>query len=106
MKKHFRTRPLLTSPAGEEPRHSVKSLSTSHSPSRKCPPLQGRVGVGFLAMRYYPDKCYATAMRYFHEDIEQTRGLLPALKECGYKERNRIITINQLKIIEEYLGEP
>ena len=106
MKKHFKTRPLLTSPAGEEPRHSVKSLSTSHSPSRKCPPLQGRVGVGSLAMLYHPGRCRKGAIRAFREELCLTRGLLPALEKLGYKPTQRILTPRQVKLIEHYLGEP
>ena len=106
MRKHTRTSPLLTSPAGEEPRHSVKSLSTSHSPSRKCPPLQGRVGVGSLAMLYHPGRCRKGAIRAFREELSLTRGLLPALKAVGYRENQRVLTPRQVNVIAEYIGEP
>ncbi|MBO5964913.1 MAG: DUF4248 domain-containing protein [Bacteroidaceae bacterium] len=57
-------------------------------------------------MRYYPDLSYKSALRQLRNEIRVTRGLLQALKECGYKERNRIITRNQMKVIEEFLGKP
>ena len=98
MKKHNTS----STPAGEEPRH----LSASHSTSCKCPPLQGRVGVGSLAMRYYPGRGYKRAVALFRSEISLTRGLLPALKAVGYRENQRVLTPRQVKVIEEYLGEP
>jgi hypothetical protein len=73
-----------------------------------CGGVRGRVrgSFGSLAMRYYPDLSYKSALRQLRNEIRVTRGLLQALKECGYKERNRIITRNQMKVIEEFLGKP
>ncbi|MBO5871949.1 MAG: DUF4248 domain-containing protein, partial [Bacteroidaceae bacterium] len=65
-----------------------------------------RGSFGSLAMRYYPDLSYKSALRQLRNEIRITRGLLPALQECGYHERQRMITSKQLKVIEEYLGKP
>ena len=65
-----------------------------------------RVSFGSLAIRYYPDLCYKSALRGLRNEIRITRGLLPALQECGYHERQRMITPKQVKVIEDYLGKP
>lgn len=98
MKKHNTS----STPAGEEPRHP----SASHYTSCKCPPLQGRVGVGALAMRYYPGRGYKRAVTLFRQELCLTRGLLDALQAIGYHESQRILSPRQVKVIEEYLGEP
>ena len=64
-----------------------------------------RISLGSLAMLYYPNNTYATALRYFHEDLRRTRGLMLALKETGYHEHQRILSQHQVKVIEEFLGE-
>ena len=65
-----------------------------------------RRSFGSLAMRYYPDLSYKSALRQLRNEIRVTRGLLQALKECGYHERQRMITPKQVKVIEDYLGKP
>ena len=61
---------------------------------------------GKLAMQYYPDHSYKSAVRLFREEIRLTRGLLPALKAVGYKENKRKLTPRQVQVIEKFLGEP
>ena len=61
---------------------------------------------GKLAMQYYPDHSYKSAVRLFREEIRLTRGLLPALKAVGYNERKRKLTPRQVQVIEKFLGEP
>lgn len=78
----------------------MKKLFKTERPKRK------REKFGALSMRYYPDLSYKSALRQLRNEIRVTRGLLQALKECGYQERNRIITRNQMKVIEEFLGKP
>ncbi len=61
---------------------------------------------GNLAMMYYPGKAYSTALRLFRQEIALTRGLLGALKNTGYNERQRRLSPRQVKVIEKFLGEP
>lgn len=61
---------------------------------------------GKLAMLYYPDHSYKSAVRLFREEIRLTRGLLAALKAVGYKENKRKLTPRQVQVIEKFIGEP
>ena len=61
---------------------------------------------GKLAMQYYPEHSYKSAVRLFREEIRLTRGLFPALKAVGYKENKRKLTPRQVQVIEKFLGEP
>lgn len=61
---------------------------------------------GKLAMQYYPDHSYKSAVRLFREEIRLTRGLFPALKAVGYKENKRKLSPRQVQVIEKFLGEP
>ena len=57
-------------------------------------------------MRYFPECNYKTALRHFRDEITKTRGLLEALTEIGYQPSQRTLTLRQMKVIEEFLGEP
>ena len=61
---------------------------------------------GRLAMLYYPDRGYKRAVHLFRQEIRDTRGLLQALQDVGYKGNERILTSRQVQVIEDYLGEP
>lgn len=61
---------------------------------------------GILAMLYYPGRGYKTALRLFRKEIRLTRGLLEALTDIGYREKQRLLTPRQVSMIEQYLGEP
>ena len=61
---------------------------------------------GRAAMRYYPDLGYVAAVRCFRQEIRDTQGLLDALIVLGYGERCRYLTPGQMKVIEDFLGEP
>lgn len=60
---------------------------------------------GNLAVLYYPDKAYKTALRLFRREIELTSGLLPALEAVGYRQNQRVISPRAAKVIENFLGE-
>ena len=60
---------------------------------------------GRLALLYYPDRGYKRAVHLFRQEIRQTRGLLQALTNLGYRGNERILTPRQVQLIEEYLGE-
>ena len=57
-------------------------------------------------MRYYPDLGYVAAVRHFRQEIRDTQGLHDALIGLGYEERHRYLTPGQMKVIEDFLGEP
>jgi hypothetical protein len=57
-------------------------------------------------MRYYPGRAYKTAIRAFRQEIAETRGLLQALTDTGYKPNQRRLSPRQMQIIEDFLGEP
>ena len=57
-------------------------------------------------MRYFPECNYKTALRHFRDEIVKTRGLQQALAEIGYTPSQRTLTLRQMKVIEDFLGEP
>lgn len=61
---------------------------------------------GKLAMQYYPEHSYKSAVHLFREELRITRGLYTALKAVGYKENKRKLTPRQVQVIERFLGEP
>lgn len=63
------------------------------------------INFGLLAQRYYPDKHYRTATRHFRRELEDTKGLLRALKKAGYTPTSRLLTRTQVRIIEKFIGE-
>ena len=73
---------------------------------RKRPKSRIRNQFGNLAMRYYPGRAYKTAIRAFRKEIAETRGLLEALTDTGYKPHQRRLSPRQVQIIEDFLGEP
>ena len=72
---------------------------------RKRPQNRSRLQFGNVAMRYYKGKNYKTALKAFRQEIRDTRGLLQALTDLGYKDKQRLLNKRQLEVIEEYLGE-
>ena len=61
---------------------------------------------GALAMAYYPDRDYDSALRLFRREMHDTRGLWEALQAMGYKENTKLLTRSQVKVIVKFLGEP
>ena len=57
-------------------------------------------------MRYFPECNYKNALRHFRDEIVKTRGLLGALTEIGYTPSQRTLTLRQMKVLEDFLGEP
>ena len=76
--------------------------STTYNPRRTSRHM-GRFGR--LALLYYPDHGYKRAVHLFRQELRQTRGLLQALQDVGYKGNERILTPRQVQVIEEFLGE-
>jgi hypothetical protein len=61
---------------------------------------------GNIAKAYYPELGYKAALRLFRKELQLSKKLWEALQEAGYKGNERILTLNQYRIIYEYLGEP
>ena len=61
---------------------------------------------GELAQLYYPDRDYYSALRLFHEELHTTRGLWDALAAEGYREKQKVLTRAQVKVIIQALGPP
>ena len=70
------------------------------------PPKRKQCHFGRLTLLYYPDHGYKRAVHLFRQELKETRGLLQALTDAGYKDSQRILNKRQLDIIEDYLGEP
>ena len=83
--------------------------ATKNNPKGKSPQrLKSRKKnqFGRLAMQYYPGRGYKAAVRAFREELRLTRGLMDALTATGYKDTQRLLSPRQIRIIEDYLGEP
>ena len=63
-------------------------------------------GFGQLAQLYYPDRDYNSALRLFHEELRVTRGLWKALTAEGYREKQKVLTRAQVKVIVRFLDPP
>ena len=61
---------------------------------------------GELAQLYYPDHNYQSALRLFREEMHQTRGLWDAMVAQGYKEKKKVLTRAQVKVIVKFLDPP
>ena len=61
---------------------------------------------GELAQLYYPDRDYYSALRLFREELRVTRGLWDALTAEGYREKQKVLTRAQVKVIIHALGPP
>ena len=61
---------------------------------------------GDLAQVYYPDHGYQSALRLFRREMHDTRGMWQAMRVVGYKEKTRVLTRAQVKVIVKFLGEP
>lgn len=86
---------------------STQTPTPRGSRSKKARPLsRNKLQFGNVAMRYYKGKNYKTALKSFRQEIRDTRGLLQALQDVGYRDNQRILNKRQLEVIEDYLGEP
>lgn len=70
----------------------------------KRPLSQLKNQFGNVALRYYPDHGYKSAIRLFRREFELTLGLLPALEAVGYRQNQRILSPRMVQVIEDYLG--
>ena len=69
------------------------------------PPMRRQCHFGRLALLYYPDHGYKRAVHLFRQELRETRGLLQALQDVGYRGNERILSPRQVQVIEEFLGE-
>lgn len=61
---------------------------------------------GHLARLYFPDSAEHVATNRLARWINRNPSLLEALRQCGYRPRNRCFTVRQVQIIIHHLGEP
>ena len=61
---------------------------------------------GELAQMYYPECDYHSALRLFREELHVTRGLWDALTAEGYREKQKVLTRAQVKVIVSFLDPP
>ena len=55
---------------------------------------------------FFPDHPYDSALRLFREEMHQTRGLWDAMVAQGYKEKKKVLTRAQVKVIVKFLDPP
>ena len=61
---------------------------------------------GELAQLYYPDHPYQSSLRLFRDELHVTRGLWDALTAEGYREKQKVLTRAQVKVIVQFLDPP
>lgn len=83
----------------------MKSTQSSISKKQR-PKSRSKYQFGNLAMKYYRQRSHKRAVHLFRQELRETRGLLQALTDVGYKDNQRLLNKRQLEVIEEYLGEP
>ena len=59
-----------------------------------------------LAVAYAPDLTLTSALRRLRQWINDDHPLLEALTQAGYRPEQRVLTIKQVKILFEFIGEP
>ena len=59
-----------------------------------------------LVQLYYPECDYQSALRLFREELHVTRGLWAALAAEGYREKQKVLTRAQVKVIVSFLDPP
>lgn len=79
---------------------------TPKGKSQKTRITNHRNQFGRLAMLYYPERPYSRAVHLFRRELEQTAGLMEALKGVGFYENQRVLTTRQVRVIEHFLGKP
>ena len=80
--------------------------NTPYPPPPKVERRRGGCSFGHLALLYYPNHAYRSAVRLFRQEIHLTRGLWQALERVGYNDKLRKLTARQILVIEKFLGEP
>ena len=83
--------------------HTTCPLRTTKRRKRKR--QRSHQQFGHLAMLYYPDRGYRAAVRLFREELQITGGLHKALTAIGYHDNQRLLTRQQVKVIEQFIGE-
>ena len=79
--------------------------STQPTPYNPRRTRRHRGHFGRLALLYYPERGYKRAVHLFRQELRETRGLMQALTDLGYRGNERILTPRQVQVIEEFLGE-
>ena len=77
--------------------------TTARAPAERGPRSLSRTE---LARIYAPELSEASARKRLREWLHFSPELMARLKAAGYRERQRVLTPKQVKIIMEHLGEP
>lgn len=59
-----------------------------------------------LALAYAPELTITSALRRLRQWINDDHPLLEALTQAGYRPEQRVLTVKQVKILFEFIGEP
>lgn len=66
----------------------------------------GFVSKAELAMAYRPDISLKSALQSLYRQLNETPGLMQALKDVGYKKNQKLFTPLQIEVIYEKIGAP
>ena len=77
--------------------------TTARAPAEQGP---RSLSLSELAQAYAPDLSEASARKRLREWLHFSPELMAKLQATGYRERQRVLTPKQVKIIMEHLGEP
>lgn len=98
------------------PKYYIKNMNinpesqTPHNVRTTSPRSGGLGGLPLskssLAQRYFPGRTLHSATNRLREWINRNRSLRDALAATGYTDRQRILTVRQVRLIVKYLGEP
>lgn len=59
-----------------------------------------------IALRYFPMAKAESAEKHLMVWVKRCKELLEELYSLGYRDSNKTFTPKQVKVIEEYLGDP
>ena len=81
----------------------MNRMSTARAPAERGP---RSLSFSELAQAYGPELSESAARKRLHEWLHFSPELMGRLQAAGYRERQRVLTPKQVKIIMEHLGEP
>ena len=76
---------------------------TARAPAEQGP---GTLSLTELALAYAPGLSEASARKRLREWLNFSPDLMKRLRAAGYRQRQRVPTPRQVKIIYDHLGEP
>ena len=67
---------------------------------------KGYISKADLAVAYRPDASISTAIKSLYRHLEETPGLMTALKAIGYNPRQKYFSPKQIEVIYSKIGAP